>query len=337
MLVVLGLAGCHRDEITSYRAARIEKPAEVEKPHSRFLGAIIPHEDRTWFVKLMGPEDVVKEQAEPFEQFVKSIRFQGQGEKPITWTAPAGWREAAGSKAGRYATFHVGPKDQPLELTVTALGKEGLAGDVLANVNRWRGQLGLKEITQDEIAKETRKVELDGAVATLVDITGADDAKMGQRPPFAGKLPVPPAQAALVYKSPPGWHELPAKGFRVAAFLVAEGDQHADVTVIPFPGDVGGLLANVNRWRNELGLAKIDSDQLKDVSHLKVAGADSPYVDLVGPEAGGRRLRTLAVSVPHAGRTWFFKMHGPADLVGKQKTAFEAFVASVQFPAGAGS
>ena len=45
----------------------------------------------------------------------------------------------------------------------------------------------------------------------------------------------------------------------------------------------------------------------------------------------------LVVIAPHGGRTWFFKMTGPADLAAKKKPAFEAFVKSVRFDRGTGA
>jgi len=56
---------------------------------------------------------------------------------------------------------------------------------------------------------------------------------------------------------------------------------------------------------------------------------------LTGPEsAGGSRI--LAVMVSRGDISWFFKMRGPADLVGREKAAFEAFIGSVRFVAEEG-
>ena len=60
-------------------------------------------------------------------------------------------------------------------------------------------------------------------------------------------------------------------------------------------------------------------------------------MDLTGPAQSGISQRMLGVGLPHGGATWFFKMTGPADLVGKQKAAFEAFVKSVKFDGGKGA
>ncbi len=41
---------------------------------------------------------------------------------------------------------------------------------------------------------------------------------------------------------------------RVASFEVSENGKTADVSVIPLGGMAGGDLANVNRWRGQVGL-----------------------------------------------------------------------------------
>jgi hypothetical protein len=334
-LAVLVLAGCQSDEITRYRVTRPEKKL------NRFLGAIIPHGNKTWFVKLTGPEKAVAAEEKRFHQFVASIRFPAAGKSEIAWNAPEGWRQEPGQRQGRFATLQVGPEDHPLELTVTALGAQGLAASVPANVNRWRGQMGLRPVAPDEIPKVTQELKLEGATATLVDITGPGGARMGGGPPpmLDNLPPLPEAEpASLTYTTPPGWKELPAGGFRKAAFKVVEGDQEAEVTVIPLGGQAGSILANVNRWRGQLGLEPVDEAQLqKDLHMAEVAGQAAPYVDLTGPEKAGGRQRTLAAALLHGGQTWFFKITGAAELVGRQRNNFERFLASVHFPQGGGN
>ena len=43
------------------------------------------------------------------------------------------------------------------------------------------------------------------------------------------------------------------------------------------------------------------------------------------------RSLDTAVAVPQGGQTWFLKMKGPAELVGRQQGNFEAFAKSVRF------
>jgi hypothetical protein len=59
------------------------------------------------------------------------------------------------------------------------------------------------------------------------------------------------AQAsAISLKAPPHWQRQPPAPTRKASFVVQEADgAKVDISVSSFPGESGGLLANVNRWR----------------------------------------------------------------------------------------
>ncbi len=118
----------------------------------------------------------------------------------------------------------------------------------------------------------------------------------------------------------------------MAAFQVTDGTATADITITPFEGPAGGVTANVNRWRTQvLKMDPLDEQQIRQILHeITVDGKQAQYVDLSGPESAGvQRPRVLGVIAARGEKTWFFKMIGPADLVDKQKPAFEAFVKSV--------
>ncbi len=330
-LLLAGLAaafliGCQKDEIRTYEVPKPEK--------TRLLGAIAPHGDSTWFVKLSGPASAMAEQEKAFDEFIHSLRFKDADK--LEWTLPADWRKDATEHTGRYATILVGPKDAPLELTITRLGKSGQASSVLANVNRWRNQLALPAVKEEELGRTTKSVDLQGVTVTLVDLTGTGAGKTGMGPPMAGAEPKrPKAQKkapALTYQTPEGWKKMADDAFSLAKFQVGEGDRPATVSVTPLPGGAGGLEQNINRWRGQIGLQPISGEEIRKlVQTLKVAGQDCSYVDLVGPN-----LRTLAVIVPQGETTWFIKMTGPTELVGKQKANFETFAKSIRFGDGPG-
>lgn len=339
VLIVFSLAtvlvlGCQNDAIRSYRVPKPEPKAQTasvpDKP-TRLLAVIIPHGDRTWFFKLVGPVPQVEEQKEAFDQFLHSIRFTGQADPPISWKVPEGWRTGPASNL-RYATFYLGPQEHPLELTVFAFG--GAAGSVLSNVNRWRAQIGLGPIQENELGKFSKDLPLDAGRATLVDMTSPGGGKAGGVPSPDKGARRPGSGLPLQYDKPEGWKEKadPA-GIRLVVFEIPEGGKAGEASITVLSGPGGGLLANVNRWRGQLRLAPTDENQLRnEVRPIEVAGTAAQYVDLTGPEsAGGARERILAVVVPRGSLTWFFKINGPADLVEKQKPAFEAFVKSVRF------
>ena len=53
----------------------------------------------------------------------------------------------------------------------------------------------------------------------------------------------------LSWQAPAGWAQKPAGAMRKASYSVPGSDGDSDLSVTAFPGDVGGELANVNRWR----------------------------------------------------------------------------------------
>jgi hypothetical protein len=140
------------------------------------------------------------------------------------------------------------------------------------------------------------------------------------------------APAAVHWTAPAGWEERAASGFRKGSFLVRGTDgKTADVSVISFPEAAGGLLANVNRWRDQLKLAPI-SDVQQAGAPMSVGGRDLFFVDLVSDQPiapDGSKSRILGGIFPAGGETWFFKMIGPDALVEAQRETFQQFLQSV--------
>jgi hypothetical protein len=326
LAVALCAAGCQResDEITSYDAPR-DPPRGV-----RMLGAVIPRGDTNWFFKMVGPNAAVSEQVGPFEALVKSAKFPAGGQ-PIEFQPPAGWvREPGG--ASRFATLRVPGPGKGLEVSVSQAG-----GTLLDNVNRWRRQIGLEPVTEGQLGEIARDVTMaDGTPAKLVDMIGPRlrEMPMGAAPGATPAAPVGPAADGLKYDLPPGWQEVPPRdrGITLKAFTVSEGGQTAEVTVTTLPGEGGGLLNNVNRWRGQLGLPPMTSpnELISASTGVEVDGQRGALVDFTAP-SGSPPKRMVGVLLPRAGATWYFKMTGPADLVGRQKPALEAFLKSVRF------
>jgi hypothetical protein len=82
----------------------------------------------------------------------------------------------------RSATFQTGPQDKPIEMYLSA----PFGGTLLENVNRWRGELGLRDVKADELKDVTKELPLGTVKAFRVDFKGPGG-KSGMMPPFAGK------------------------------------------------------------------------------------------------------------------------------------------------------
>jgi hypothetical protein len=67
--------------------------------------------------------------------------------QPYTWTLPKGWSDKPASGM-RLATIIIPSETNgvSLEASITELG-----GDLLGNINRWRGQIGLPALTQEAL------------------------------------------------------------------------------------------------------------------------------------------------------------------------------------------
>jgi hypothetical protein len=88
----------------------------------------------------------------------------------LKYTLPAGWQEKTPSKM-RVASFDIRWKDgEQADVSVIPLG--GMAGGDLPNVNRWRGQVGLQPLANDDLQKLAEKVEIAGQPADLYDVAG---------------------------------------------------------------------------------------------------------------------------------------------------------------------
>jgi hypothetical protein len=135
---------------------------------------------------------------------------------------------------------------------------------------------------------------------------------------------------------PADWQQGNPSSMRRATFLVKGADgQSAEIAVSVFPGDVGGLMANINRWRGQIGLGPVAPDEIAGItSDLNVNGTKATVVDFkadAAPPGKTQPPRMVVVTVPNAGNSWFFKMTGDAPLVGAQKDSFLQFVKSVKF------
>jgi hypothetical protein len=140
--------------------------------------------------------------------------------------------------------------------------------------------------------------------------------------PAAADAAMPAESPDLHWDAPAGWTEQPAGGMRAASYRTPGG---ADMSVVVLPGDAGGPLANVNRWRGQIGLGPLDETAFRAQSRrVPTKVGDALYTDFAH---GGTRM--LAAILPSAGRSWFFKLTGPEAEVAKAAAGFEALVGGV--------
>ena len=78
----------------------------------------------------------------------------------LPWVVPAGWTEDLEPRQMRLATYIAPDPAGPVEVAVTRFG--GRVGGTLANINRWRGQMGLPPIGENEIDEAITPISAPG-------------------------------------------------------------------------------------------------------------------------------------------------------------------------------
>jgi len=358
LLIAFALAGCGRDNVKVYRLSNDDSSSTTPPPNS------------TTAAPAPGPNDNIAAQPR------------------LHWTLPSGWIEVAPG-AMSVASFKVsGQNGAEAEVSVVPL--PGPAGGDTANVNRWRGQVGLPAATADELQKMGEAIQVGDQSATLYDIVGSDNARriLGtihelsgttwffkmtgdaglveqQKPEFTAFLKsltfsaattaeaLPPGHPAIggadqtapmmsaepaaagkpAWTVPAGWQEAPPAQFLVAEYSIAGANGgKAEVNVAQLSGNGGGVLANVNRWRGQIGLDPVDESGLaKLTSTLDVTGGRATLVDMTGNDMSGQATRLVAAIVPMGDQTWFYKLMGDDKVVSGQKDAFTKFVQTARY------
>ncbi len=269
----------------------------------------------------------------------------GQPAPQFTWKTPDGWQELAASEF-RVASFKITGQDgQQADVSVIPL--PGMAGGDLSNVNRWRGQVGQPPVSEEQLKTLAENIDVGGQPAALYDQVGdsmrilaviqhrkgtawfikmtGDNQLVTQHKPvfveFLKSLQFTTAHAGRPHwTAPPDWKEVPGGQFLVAKFMIGT---EASVNISTSPGNGGGLAANVNRWRKQLGLSELADEEL--AQSVKSTGP----VTLV--EMSGQSASLVAAIVSQPGQTWFYKLMGDATVVAAQKDAFTKFVQEVKY------
>jgi hypothetical protein len=359
LFLLAALAGCGRGQVQEYRVAKEPiqaqpQPTALPPGHPDTAGAAAPR------LEYKRPGDW--QETPPGEMRAASFRVTGKDGKqadvsvvPLPGLAGSDldnvnrWRGQVGQAA--VSDAELVKVAQPVEISGQSANLYEQAG---ANPGSGEKTRILAAITRRD------------GVAWFFKMTGEDSLVVQQKPAFIEFLksvsfPAAPAQAQIPpshppidagsmagqagmaaasapdkpnWTVPPAWKEVPGGQFLVAKFMLPGGGSlPAAVNISKSPGDGGGLLANVNRWRGQLGLQSVaEADLATQTQSLDLPGGKGTLADITGQDAkSGQKARLLAVVVPRPGQTWFYKLMGDAQAVQQEKDAFMKFVQGVQY------
>ena len=181
------------------------------------------------------------------------------------------------------------------------------------------------------------------------DATHAGINKGSSRPSDAGPTTGAPSGGAMAntavttssggglsWTVPKHWTAKPASAMRKGTYILkADGVAgEAELAITAFPGNVGGDLANVNRWRGQVNLPAVSAaDFAASAQKLEHNGLKMTVVSLTG--AGEKPQDLLGAMIPHDGSTWFVKLTGPPAILAREKAAFMSFLETIKPAASA--
>jgi hypothetical protein len=175
-------------------------------------------------------------------------------------------------------------------------------------------------------------VALSAAACGRDDVTHFRVAKEAAPPAVqASAGAAPSAQAkgrGLRWTLPDGWTDGAGGEMRFAT-LKPPVPGKIDASVVVLPGPAGGELANVNRWRGQIGLAPLDGAGLARFRKVMQTKAGPLKVYDFTSDATPRS-RVVAGLTEIAGETWFVKMTGDAAAVGAARSDFMKLLGSLR-------
>jgi hypothetical protein len=186
------------------------------KTPARIMVAVLDRDGMSWYFKIRGDNAVILDQKPAFLQFLKSVSFETAPAMAMTApqasmpaasapaevsasagvAVPAGWKEIPNPQMLLAKYVIQGSGDAKADVNISMLTGQG--GGVVMNVTRWRGQLGLPPMSEEDFSKQAQTVDVGGSKGTLVDMTGTDS-KTGKKSRLIGVI-APQAGDTWFYK-----------------------------------------------------------------------------------------------------------------------------------------
>jgi hypothetical protein len=355
LLMAVALAGCGRNQVKVYQLSNNDSPSSSAASEATAPSST-PNENNAAQPQLQWTLPSGWAEVSPTEMSVASFKVQGAGDAeadvsvvPLPGMAGGDtanvnrWRGQAGLSAATPDEL------QKMAESVTVGGQPANLYDIAGNAKRILGAIQERTGTMwffkmmgDAKLVEQQKLEFESFLKSLTFTAAAaqtEELPPGH-PPIGGDMNAPmmspTSTAKPAWTVPVGWQELPPAQFLLAEYSITGANgAKAEVNVAQLAGSGGGVLANVNRWRGQIGLESVDETGLaKLTTTLNVTGGQATFVDMAGTDMSGQPTRLVAAIVPMGNATWFYKLMGDEKVVASQKDAFTKFVQTTRYSDG---
>lgn len=161
----LGLDAIEKDEV-----AKVTIPVKFNGGSAYMVNFVgLPAPKNSMSGPFAGPTKTNPHEAEP-------EATTEPGGSDFQFTTPSGWGQGKASSM-RKASLAVGTGKEAADVSVFEF--PAAANDLLQNVNRWRDQVGLKEISAEELQKTSKKIDVGDAAGEYVELIGEKQTILG--------------------------------------------------------------------------------------------------------------------------------------------------------------
>lgn len=226
---------------------------------------------------------------------------------------------------------------------------------LLSNINRWRGQLKLPDITpdaiNDELVSVTRPSSLlpgyifdaigDGAGAMSPGAPGSARTLSNTPTPASGRSTAAspesndPKKPQIKYVLPEGWQATPGTPFRLATFAISSSEGDGEVTVSMA---VDNPIENTKMWIQQIS-RESDPEKIQAMAESTVAEAEKIAATLgegvlysirESEQVDAPMLFVASIPSDRDGLHVFVKLRGNAKVAQAQREKLLQFVQSIQ-------
>ena len=136
--------------------------------------------------------------------------------------------------------------------------------------------------------------------------------------------------SSFTWEKPALWIPNEGSSMRLASFEIPYSTGSGDLSIMELGGDGGGLEANVNRWRGQIGLDPLTKLEIKDEAGNGVSQIGNYLLfQLINLEK--KESAFLAAVFPLESRTLFIKLTASADGILEIEKDFKDFCSSIKF------
>jgi hypothetical protein len=310
-------------------------------------------ESGCYFLKATESPERVQAILSDFYDIVAAFAISPTTGKPDV-KLPAGWTMNLRNDIAM-AEFVSPSSTGSIKFTVTVLGMppaDQWPSYLLSNINRWRGQLKLPEILENNLQDELISVNRPSSLLPgyIFDAVGTGSGSMtpapAASPPASPPGPISstdpkssadPIQPEWKYEIPDGWQSAPGTPFRLATFKVVSTEGEGEVTVSMA---VDNPIGNTTMWFQQVS-RESDPDKLRVLAESSIAdsetidaslGRGTLYTIRDSEQVDAPMLLVASVPSDRDDLRIFVKLRGDTKLVEAQRGNLVQFAKSLQLP-----